>query len=419
MRKFIKYYILVIAVAVYPAAFLLAQDDSQSDLRENPEMESDKSGVYVAPSVDYPSFIKIDKNVIDLNGADWAHLVSLIDSASSRRINIVHVGDSHLQADMATAVTRNRLGDHYGSAGRSLIVPFRLAGTNEPVDYSVKTESSVEQSRLLKTPWPTAMGFTGIAVRPLAGEFSLDITALQPFDSIAIYYTGENLCILNHDKIHLERPGLTTVALDDTCSVFSLKCKVDKAVDIHGFNLIKGKTGVAYHVIGNNGATFGAYNGINGFPDGVAALDPSLIIISLGTNEAFGKVSDIEMKKQIHTLVSSLKASCPSAFLLLTTPSECQRRTYRGKGRRRRNTGFVINANVKRLRNVILDYSKEQNIPVYDFYAIAGGEGSSVKWLNSGNMNKDRIHLLRSGYTLQGHLFTDALENAFSEARKK
>lgn len=414
MNRFYKYLVLFGIVCI-SACLMWGRDDSQSDLRENPEMEAEKADVYTLPSIDYPSFINLNANYIDMNGADWTELAALFDSAHSSRVNIVHIGDSHLQADMATAVSRNRFGKHYGSAGRALVTPFKLAGTNEPVDYSIVSNVAVEQSRLLKTPWPTAMGFTGIGVRPLKNEFELTVSAQEPFDSIAIFYTGDSLCVLNQCRNYIAS-GLTTIALDDTCSTLSLHLKSLKTIDIHGFNLIRGKSGIAYHVIGNNGATYGSYNGIRSFTKDIASLCPSLIIISLGTNEAFGKTSDFEMKMQMKSLVSGLRATCPDAYFLLTTPAECQRRSTRGRGKKRR-TSYSVNTNVKRLRNVILDYGRDEGIPVYDFYAVAGGDGSSTKWLNSGNMNKDRIHLLRSGYTLQGNLFTDALENAVDDFR--
>ena len=67
---------------------------------------------------------------------------------------------------------------------------------------------------------------------------------------------------------------------------------------------------------------------------------------------------------------------------------------------------------MKRLRDVILRVAEEEKLPVYDFYVVAGGRGSSDKWFNDQYLNRDHIHLTRAGYTLQGHLFTEALEEA-------
>lgn len=394
---------------------LCAQNDAtQATLRENPDIESTKGNLYVAPAIEYPSYINLKANHIDMNGADWSGLAAQIKSADSTRVNIVHIGDSHLQADMGTAVTRTRLGDHYGYAGRALVVPFKLAGTNEPVDYAITSPTPMTQARLLKTPWPIEMGFTGIAIQPEMLRFTLELSTRTPFDSIAVYYSGATPRPLNIDKYDSGAAGVLGIALDDTTSSAAIEFESAEPVQIHGFSLLNGDKGLAYNVIGNNGATFGTYNGVDGFAERISQFDPALIIISLGTNEAFNNISSDEMRQTIETMLNDIRRTSPNTKLLLTTPSECQRKTTRRR-RRRSRVRYAINHNVKRMRDVILDVAEEQGIPVYDFYAVAGGNGSSNKWLADKTLNTDHIHLTRNGYTLQGHLFTDALEEALSK----
>jgi len=386
-------------------------DGSQSQLRENPEMETAKNRVYVAPKIDYPRYIDLKANHIDMNGDDWSGLAASLAGADSSRVTIVHIGDSHLQADMGTAVTRTRLGNHYGSAGRSLIIPFKLAGTNEPVDYTITSSAPMTQARLLKTPWPIEMGFTGIGIRPDSSEFDLSITDGELFDSIAVYYSGKTPILNTEFHTNYSEPGIIQVKLAEPSIQTALNFSYGGETVIHGINLVNGHTGLAYHVIGNNGATYSTYNGVANFANDIARFTPSLIIISLGTNEAFNTTSNDEMYAEMKILVDDLRRSCPNAKLLLTTPSECQRKRIRRR-RRRTRTSFSVNKNVKRMRDVIIDFGRSEGIPVYDFYDVAGGSGSSVKWLKDKYLNTDRIHFTRAGYTLQGHLITDAIEEA-------
>lgn len=411
MKHTLIYIILITAFCTTLPHVRAQNDESQSDLRINPDISADKTSDTI-PVIEYPAYINLNANHIEMNGADWTELARTVLGADSARVNIVHIGDSHLQADMATAVTRQRLGDRYGSAGRALVVPFKLAGTNEPVDYAITSDVEVEKSRLLKTPWPTEMGFTGIAVRPTTEKFEITLSTKEPFDSVTVYYSGSNPPAIRNECRVSSHHKSVGVALDDTCSALTLQLESPSEIDIHGFNLLCGKSGIAYHVIGNNGATYGTYNGIAGFSEDIAQLNPALIILSLGTNEAFGRMTDAEMRTQMRILVSGLKKTCPGAQFLITTPAECQRKIYRGKGRKRRSAGYSVNTNVKRLRNAMIDFAKSESIPVYDFYAVAGGDGSSARWLKDGTMNKDRVHLLRPGYVIQGNLFTDALEEA-------
>lgn len=358
--------------------------------------------ISLAASASYPAYVHLDHNTIEMNGDDWTGLAATLGGADSLRVNIVHIGDSHLQADMATAVTRQRLGERYGSGGRSLVVPFKLAGTNEPLDYAITSSTPMLGSRLLKTPWTAPMGFTGISVMPKSGDFELTLSAREEFDRIQIIATG-----LSDSIITLDAPQLS----------HTLHLNLPPQGALHGFRLLKGDKGLTYNVIGNNGATYSSYLGVDGFAEGVGGFSPTLIIISMGTNEAFGKTGVSEMKDNIRSLVARLRSTCPDAKFLLTTPSECQRRitTRRRRGKRRsRRTTYIVNTNVKLMREAIMAFGREEHIPVYDFYEVAGGAGASAKWLSDRYLNKDRVHLTREGYTLQGNLFTDALEAALS-----
>ena len=409
-----KFYI---AMALSALSVSCACAQEQSEIRENPEMESAKRAAYVAPSIVYPKYINVADNRIDLKGHDWSRLVSQLRGADSARVTIVHIGDSHLQADMGTAVTRTLLGQHYGSAGRSLIVPFKLAGTNEPVDYVISSEIPMAQARLLKTPWGTRMGFTGIGITPEAEETPMLITAREPFDSVAIYFSGPSLSLLDPLVAQSDSAGVLTFALPDTTSALNITLGTASHPTIHGINLINGDAGVAYHVIGNNGATFGTYNMIPGFANDIARFEPSLIILSLGTNEAYNKITADEFKQEARLLITDLQRTCPNAEILLTTPSETQNKHVRKTGKRRKRrtvTTYTINAKVKAMRDAIIEVAEEMNLPVYDFYKVAGGSGASNKWFADEYLNRDHIHLTRAGYTLQGHLFTEALENAFN-----
>ena len=128
----------------------------------------------------------------------------------------------------------------------------------------------------------------------------------------------------------------------------------------------------------------------------------------MGTNEAFGKTTEEGMQNSIDVLVRNLRRSNPDAALLLVTPAECQRSTRVGRGRRARKT-YSINSNVALMRKAILDYGREHHIPTYDWYAVAGGEGSSNEWIDAGLMSSDRIHDTWTGYALTGKLIYDAL----------
>lgn len=410
-----KYMLCALLAFMISDSSALADDDR--DIRENPEIEAGPAAV----SMDYPSYVSLDANHIDMNGADWTDMTDVFAYADSIPITIVHIGDSHLQADMGTAVTRNRLGAKYGRLrGRGLIIPFRLAGTNQPVDYKITSHTTFTQSRLLKTPWPTKMGFTGIGISPKRSLFDLTVETKECFDALTIYYTGDTLQVVSvfdgdSSVPFIVQPSYKSVKITfaGTHNTVEMALRAPLGTALHGLNPSLGTTGLAYHVIGNNGAAFSSYTGIGNVGNDVSELfEPDLIILSLGTNEAFGKITDSDFRRTVDNLVTELQMANPDAKLLLVTPQECHRRTTvrrRRRGRRRAVTSFSVNTNVKRMRDVIVAYGRDNHIPVYDWYAVAGGDGSSHKWIADSYINSDHIHLTAAGYRLQGNLFTDAL----------
>ncbi len=400
-------------------------DESDSEVRENPVIEQ-TAGMAGAP-VHYPPYIRHDINHIDLNGADWSGLRTRIAGAGDSAVSFVHIGDSHLQADFATAVVRERLQRAYGSHGRGLIIPFRLAGTNEPTDYVFSSPDGMITSRLLKMPWPTDMTFTGVAVAPVdRSSFRLRLKAQEPFDALAFHATADGLevkkaTLPDGTEVPVGQSAADRtlyVVLPQECTELTLTLSAPRDLAVGGVELVRGRTGVSYHVIGNNGATYSTYSLIGDMGRGVAGLHPDMVIISLGTNEAFGRISSHDFRKTIDELVSDIRRHNPSARLLLVTPAECYRRSVRrvrrrrGKRRRtRRVTSYSVNPNIARMRDVIIDYGKDNHIPVYDWYAVAGGEGAAARWLADKNLGRDRIHLTAAGYRLQGALLADALSS--------
>ena len=163
---------IAIVIACVLALFSVrADDESQSELRLNPEIEqeSDES------TYDY-GFLDMEANKICMNEV----------------FSVVYLGDSHVQADFGGAVLRRRLSEVPGSAGRGIVIPFKLAGTNEPNDYSVRMQPRYLSAKLMKQPWEVEMPFTGIGLKPLASECCVEIScAEQPFSEVRLHYRGE------------------------------------------------------------------------------------------------------------------------------------------------------------------------------------------------------------------------------------
>ena len=381
-------------------------------------------------------FINLEANKIDMKGNDWRELKMAIENTNNQSFNIVHIGDSHLQADIGTGHVRELLQAKYGNGGRGLICPLKICGTNEPYSYIFTTSSKCFCSRLLKKPWVTDMGFTGTAFMPQNVNFNLTLSTVtdkvpygSPFDKIIVFGSSEleaglvvnesNMVLttrtIQHDyytEIILPIPVVTA-----KITLFSME-----QTTIYGVSLNNGECGVKYHTIGNNGATFATYNELQTVGHDISLFNPKLVIISLGTNEAFSNITDSQLEADIDYMIANILRSNPKAKILLTTPMECQKskiayRRRKGRKRRVKSSSFIINEKVKQMRNVILNYAERHSIPVYDFYSVAGGEEASIRWSESDLMARDHIHNSYKGYLLRGDLFYHALINAITNER--
>lgn len=399
----------------------------QTDIRVNPVMD-EPSFAEEPERVDYASypFIEAGKNRIDLNGADWCALRTVMEGASDgSRVSVVHIGDSHIQADGATEVTRRLLQSRYGDAGRGFIAPLKLAGTNEPLNYRFTSTSSFRSARLMKTPWDSEMQFSGVSLTPLSRDFNFTVSTetsrhpADPFRIIRIYYEGgevkaDSVVSCGEPVAYVTKSvmGMTEIFLSRQVSEVTLQLSADTPVAIAGIELFNARPGIVYTAIGNNGAAFSSYAGLN-VGQRISEMNPSLVVLSMGTNEAFGSMSESAFYDSIDRMVADIKAHNPGAQLLLVTPQECHRRTRRGK---RRSGTFSVNTKVKRMRDVIVRYGEENSVPVYDYYTVAGGSGSTAKWVKNNLFGRDHIHLSWKGYALMGQLLADAITGALDSA---
>lgn len=394
-------------------------DDDNLFTRLNPELEEAPVKNNTATASQYP-YIRTDLNTIIMNGDNWEALANLLEqSRSTANFTVVHIGDSHIQADGNTGTTRKLMQQKYGDAGRGLVIPFKLAGTNEPRDYRITSSAPFVKATLMRRPYATRMGFTGVSLHPETHEYSFTVSSGSPCGFFTVMSDGN----LNVDEVLCDNhpvgfeaeavPGGIEVSLDADCKEFTVSLSGDD-VNIYGFDLRNDSHGVLYHAIGNNGASYYSYNGLADFGNGLASLDPDLVVVSLGTNEAFGNLNDESFTSQLNAMIRDIRRNMPDAKILLTTPSECQRSvtTYVKGGKKRKGrkvTSYQVNGNVARVRRLILDFGERNNIPVYDFYAVAGGEGASDHWVEDGLLSRDRIHRTWDGYRLDGQLFYDAL----------
>ena len=362
-------------------------------------------------AVAQPSGINSWANHIVLNGDNWESIISYINNQRRHnyKFTIVHIGDSHVQPGIISDEVRRTLQERFGNGGRGLICPLALAGTNEPNDYLLKSSSSISaSSKLLSSSKPAGMGMTGVAVKFSGASTTLSIKAKRPGDDfyrITLFHSNNSPFTVEQNGITVKGKQHSNYATDyvlDT-SADTANLRLTGSGALYGVRLLNSHRGVVVDCIGNNGATYRSYLNIDNFARQISDLEPQLVIISLGTNEAYGSFGSIT--SNIDQMLSDIRRVCPNVKFLLTTPMETQKKSSRG---------YRIQSNIVEVRDLILAYGKNHHVPVWDFYRVAGGAGASNRWLSARYMKTDHLHLGNDGYHLQGRLLAEALLRIFT-----
>ncbi len=416
----------------------ISGDDEEHDraIRENPVEIPDGADDIDIP---IPSFIKKGANHIIYNGADWSKLRRAFQGSKKRPVSIVHIGDSHVQADINTGTLRELLQYDFGNAGRGLITPLKMCATNQPSDYIFQSRNSWNSVKLMNPSWAQTVGFTGTSIRPVSSSSEITVGTSEsddynPFSSVTLFHNGKLTVksVTDGDGNPLRFRAIpsrdyTQIILTSLATKVNISFNSAGDLTLYGASLSGDRPGVFYHAIGNNGATYSSYNRIGSVGAGISPLVPDLVIISLGTNEAFGRnANSFQFTVAIDNLVKNIKLANPNALILLTTPMECHRsvttskksrvKVKTRKGRKARyktvvktSRSYAVNNNIAPLRQAILDYGKNNGVAVYDWYEVAGGRGASNSWISSNLFAKDRVHHTGQGYRLEGRLLYDAI----------
>jgi lysophospholipase L1-like esterase len=162
-------------------------------------------------------------------------------------------------------------------------------------------------------------------------------------------------------------------------------------------------SGIAYHTTGVNGAQLPHFVKSDFFLDQAIALQPKLVMISLGTNEVFDNHLDtLAWARNIDTLVTRIRAGVPGVCFLFTTPPDSWK-------------GGYPRPLLEAISRTLYRKAEELDFAVWDFREVMGGKGSMKTWNRARLAQDDLVHLTQTGYNLQGFLLIEALERAQKE----
>ncbi len=367
------------------------------------------------------------------SSAGFIAFINKLDSlyhGEQDRIHIMHIGGSHIQADLYPNKLREYLrnmGPCY-EAPRGLIFPYRLAGTNNPLNYSIT--GNKEKWKRFRSPVKSdsaSWGITGITVRLDAFSDTLVIRANNKNQTLKPYYFDKIRILTDSDtafyRLEIVDSRVRIISdtlmaayaireynLSDTLQTATLIIRyADSAYqgkfNLMGIELVNPNPGIQYTSIGVNGASFESWARCRLFQQQLNFYKPDLFIVSVGTNDAYTTTFDSEkFRSSYKAMLEMVKISNPGCALLLTVPNDSY---YRRK---------APNKNTRIQQEIIHSLAKEYHAVVWDFYAVMGGLGSSQRWYLHKMMPRDRVHFTTTGYSLKADLLLKALVTLWEES---
>lgn len=330
----------------------------------------------------------------------------------SDHVIVLHLGDSHVQAGFFTMPIREYFGRQFGLSGPGLIAPYRLLGTNEPRHLRLEGRRGGYATDQITRRSYAGEGPTGIEVRSTSSrpqEVTLSTSEGIRFDRVVVLHGhNDRPFSLAGDWADTPRRPFSLLTssfcemdtLDLKRSVTSTKLVIPAGATFYGASLESQTPGVTVHTLGHNGATYQTYLKDH-FTSSVSKLKPDLIIISLGTNDAMGRVSSSAVRSSVRCLVDQLRRNCPDTRIVLSTPLMSYVTRRRGR--------TAPNPNVKLVSRAITEEAKALGVGYIDTFEIFGGESGADRLVSNGLLRSDRIHLTTEGYKALGNSIADAL----------
>jgi lysophospholipase L1-like esterase len=340
------------------------------------------------------------------------------------KINILHIGGSHVQADMFSHEVRRNLDAVNGQfqTSRGLIFPYSVAKTNNPSNYKVTYSGEWHTARNVQRNRAIPLGMSGIAVYTNDQSAQINIL-LNPDEILRWEFTQLRLIgyvedgsdqvrpvlYYNNDTIegNLELISKTYLfELPEPSYAFSVGFLQTDVIPhtfiVNGFIPEKETPGIVYHAIGVNGASVPSYLNSEHFEEELPLLHPDLIIFAIGINDAASTdFTDEVFRWNYNELIEKIERVNPDCAFIFITNNDSFRRIARRKYRVNRN-GLIARESFYKL-------AEEHQGGVWDLFSLMGGLSSMQKWQNAGLAQRDKVHFTKDGYLLIGDIFYNAL----------
>ena len=383
-----------------------------------------------ALALKYP-FLDTAKNHMEYYGSEQAlkGFFNKLDQAIfdfEGKVNIVHVGGSHVQGGMLSHTLRMHLGQLAPELNveRGFFFPHRLANTNMPRNIYIRKMGKWEGCRNSipknNCPW----GFSGIDAITYDKDAGF---ILQSFLENEKPYRFNELRIFEHMASSTMQPFsqpppdsiiIDTVAgvrrwffneMIDSIVVHFDSVQGDAQYILQGLQMVRPESGLVYHALGVNGAATKSFLRSENFVAQGKYVEPDLVIFGLGINDAYKPDNawfPEEYGARYDTLVNWFREINPDCEFIFMTNNDSY---YK----RRTPNEHALDV-VEQMKQL----SKRHNAALWDLFGVMGGLNSIAIWEEHRLAKADKIHFTSAGYRLNSDLLFWAIWEEYEKHLK-
>ena len=335
----------------------------------------------------------------------------------SGKESVLIIGDSHNQCEDFGQALLEYLRDSAGIpvSGRNFAFPYPLArtGHRSPLQYSCN-KKEWKGCRITNAASSCSWGISGWLARCSADSVSFSLKSggkdLRAGDRLGIFSPQSSARAYNlysNGKAGMkEIPYLDSLSSyvtdlsEDAESLHFVAVRKDSSGEFchQGFTRSPAAEGLSIGITGTNGARIDHYLLSPDFEKQLQVLKPGLVMIALGTNDAFTPdFSPEKTKEYLGMLLARIRMVLPELpVLLIGPPDHCRKR-----GR--------FNPNTEKVNQLYAEMAEHLELGFWNQQTAMGGPGSIMAWRKKGLATPDLVHFFPGGYALQARLLGRSL----------
>jgi len=372
----------------------------------------------------------------------FSKMDSLIEN-NTGRVNIAHLGGSHVEAGVMTEQLRCNLmlmsdSTSYQNAGLGMTFPYTVAKLNTPLGYTSKREGTWTNIKNTKAvPEGKTLGLTGLAVSTNEPGAYAGIVGRQRmgysnpprtwFNHVTLtgYMSNDNIypVIVAKDSTFVSDAIASGDSLSrkDSIWTFTLPFETDSIIiksngkpgtlTITGAYCTNDDPGFVVSPIGVNGASLVSYLRCNDLERDLRILSPDMVILGIGINDASGTSFKEDLFfDRYSTLIDMIRRVNPDCALIFITNNDSCRRVKKT---------YVNNPNGALVKKQMHSLAKKYDGAVFDLFDVMGGLKSVFTWEKEGLCKKDKIHFTNEGYTILGDMLYNAIAKEYDQWKEE